>query len=106
MQYQIQSLQTRTQAPQPQSAFQEGQKLIESVPAEKSVSSPVATPAVNAPDTTATENVTLENHWRCPKCGSKRVVEEIDKSRILYIAAGRPIYAKKHRCLQCSAEWH
>lgn len=41
----------------------------------------------------------------CPKCNSSRVVEEKDKSKVLYMAAGGPIYAKKQRCLKCSNIW-
>ncbi len=43
--------------------------------------------------------------WSCPNCGSPRVVEESDRSKFLYMAAGRPIYGKKRRCLKCSNEW-
>ncbi|MFX1293431.1 MAG: hypothetical protein ACFFD2_01035 [Promethearchaeota archaeon] len=43
--------------------------------------------------------------WKCPNCDASRVVEESNRSKILYIAAGRPIYAKKRRCLKCSYEW-
>jgi len=43
--------------------------------------------------------------WVCPKCEGTRVVEESDRSKILYVAAGRPIYGKKRRCLKCSYEW-
>ncbi|NVM52484.1 MAG: hypothetical protein HWN66_02190 [Candidatus Helarchaeota archaeon] len=43
--------------------------------------------------------------WTCPNCESNRVVEESDRSKILYIAAGRPIYGKKRRCLKCNHEW-
>ena len=41
----------------------------------------------------------------CPKCNSSRVVEEKDKSKVLYMAAGGPIYAKKQRCLKCNTIW-
>jgi predicted nucleic-acid-binding Zn-ribbon protein len=43
--------------------------------------------------------------FSCPKCNSTRVVEETDKSRVIYMAASTPIYAKKKRCLKCNYSW-
>jgi len=41
----------------------------------------------------------------CPDCGSNRTTDMKDKSKVLYVAAGTPIYAKKKRCLNCGADW-
>lgn len=41
----------------------------------------------------------------CPECGSNRTSDVKDKSKVLYVAAGTPIYAKKKRCLNCGTEW-
>ena len=41
----------------------------------------------------------------CPDCGSNRTGDIQDKTKVLYVAAGTPIYAKKKRCLNCGAEW-
>ncbi|MFX1296543.1 MAG: coiled-coil domain-containing protein [Promethearchaeota archaeon] len=41
----------------------------------------------------------------CPYCGSNRTEDVEDKSKVLYIAAGTPIYAKNKRCLNCGSEW-
>ena len=41
----------------------------------------------------------------CPDCGSNRTEDAQDKDRVLYVAAGTPIYAKKKRCLNCGTEW-
>ncbi|NVM53416.1 MAG: hypothetical protein HWN66_06895 [Candidatus Helarchaeota archaeon] len=41
----------------------------------------------------------------CPDCGSNRTEDMKDKSKVLYVAAGTPIYAKKKRCLNCGTEW-
>jgi chromosome segregation ATPase len=41
----------------------------------------------------------------CPECGSNRSEDVQDKSKVLYVAAGTPIYAKKKRCLNCGIEW-
>jgi len=42
----------------------------------------------------------------CPSCSGNRTEEIQDKSKVLYIAAGTPIYAKKRRCLDCGEEWN
>ena len=41
----------------------------------------------------------------CPKCQSSRINTEKDKSKLLSMVAGTPMYAKKKRCLKCSYEW-
>ncbi len=42
----------------------------------------------------------------CPDCGGNRTEEVQDKSKVLYVAAGTPIYAKKRRCMDCGGEWN
>jgi chromosome segregation ATPase len=41
----------------------------------------------------------------CPDCGSNRTEDIQDRTKVLYVAAGSPIYAKKKRCLNCGSEW-
>ncbi len=38
---------------------------------------------------------------KCPKCGSHRVKQIEDKSRVLSYVAHRPIYAKIYLCGDC-----
>ena len=42
---------------------------------------------------------------QCPECGSLKVKEMTDKSKPLSMSGGMTIYAKKHVCGQCGAEW-
>ena len=123
----IETLKQQAQAPaaaptptptQPTPAFQEGQQLLgvgttprpqprqqyQPVPEPIGVKT-VPTTSTQPQQPAVTEETAVADTWKCPQCGSKRVIEEEDKSRILYMAAGRPIYGKKHRCLQCNAEW-
>ena len=92
---------TVSQIKQEEPTFQQGAKLVTSEPAPQQSKTTLASQPV-APPTPVGD---LDDKWKCPKCGSKRVVEETDKSKILYMAAWRPIYSKKHRCLECSTEW-
>lgn len=47
-----------------------------------------------------------ETQHVCPNCGSNYNYEIDDKSKIIYVdGAGTRIYAKKHRCANCGAEF-
>lgn len=46
-----------------------------------------------------------EREDKCPRCGGGRIKDEQDRTKILYMAAGTPIYAKKHVCMNCGHEW-
>ena len=46
-----------------------------------------------------------QSTFKCPVCGGNRVEDVEDKSKVLYVAAGTPIYEKLHRCLDCGNEW-
>ncbi|MHA1734393.1 MAG: hypothetical protein ACTSU5_20835 [Promethearchaeota archaeon] len=41
----------------------------------------------------------------CPKCGSKKILEVDDKSKVLMYQVGTPIYAKKFKCGECGTEF-
>ena len=41
----------------------------------------------------------------CPNCSGRRIKHEQDRSKILTVAAGQPVYGKKFRCLDCGREW-
>ncbi|HUY00338.1 MAG TPA: hypothetical protein VMV49_12325 [Candidatus Deferrimicrobium sp.] len=97
-------------------ALEEKYKLVESEMAEKDaqissfqskiqeLETNLAALAPPKPPTVAEEGEGTKPS-ACPKCESNRIKDIEDRSKILYIAAGRPIYAKKKRCLNCGTEW-
>jgi chromosome segregation ATPase len=46
----------------------------------------------------------VEGRNVCPKCGSTKIKETEDRSRVIAYF-GVPVYAKKYRCTRCTHEW-
>nr|MDO8114864.1 hypothetical protein [Candidatus Sigynarchaeota archaeon] len=40
----------------------------------------------------------------CPKCGNLKLIQMVDKAKVLYYHQGAPIYAKKGVCSKCGTE--
>lgn len=66
---------------------------------------PVAREAGGVKTVTTTVPGEISGIYACPRCGAKRIKDETDRTKILYMAAGAPVYAKKHKCLNCGNEW-
>ena len=41
----------------------------------------------------------------CPNCGGRSITHEKDRTEVLFVAAGTPVYGKRYKCKNCGNDW-
>ena len=75
--------------------------MLESASASEASEAPAEGEEAAAAEESSASDVT---RIQCPNCGSLKIINQVDKSKVIYYHQGAPIYAKKGVCSQCGTE--